>query len=515
MNSSLPVADAKAAAPATLAGRIHAVLALDPARGAIEQRGHWVSWDGVGALMAQLDALLQTLAPEPGATIGVLLRNRPAHVATVLQVLLGGRCLVTVNAFQSADKLAADIEALRCPVLIADAEDWPGIAAAAKAAGSAGLVLSQRQDQLCVEPVAGLERPAGLDQRAPLPGIAIEMLTSGTTGPAKRVRLPYANLERALLDAVYYEGGGRDAAPRLRAAVAFASAPLVHIGGIWMVASAFLAGRAIVLFEKFNVPEWHAAVLRHRPKLVALPPTAIRMVYDAGIPAEDLGSLMAIRSATAPLDPDFQERFETRYNIPILNAYGATEFAGGVAGWTMEDYRRYGKIKRGAVGRAQPGCELRIIDRDSGAPLPAGQVGLLEVKARHVGDGDWLRTTDLAELDAEGFLFMRGRADDAIIRGGFKVLPADVAKVLLLHPSVKDASVVGLPDERLGAVPVAAVELHEQADPPSEGELLALARQHLVSYQVPVRLKIVEALPRTPSLKVSQPGVRELFTEPG
>jgi long-chain acyl-CoA synthetase len=508
-------ADIPGSIPSPLAARIRQVLALDPARGAIEQRGQWLSWAAVSTLMAQLDELLQARAPQPGAAIGMVLRNRPAHVAALLEVLLGGRCVVTINPFQSQDKLAADIAALRCPVLLADAEDWPLIDAAAGAAGGAGLILEQQGDAIAVRAHPLLERPRAAELRAPMPGIAIEMLTSGTTGPAKRVKLPYANLEHALLDALFYEGSDRDVAPRLRDAVAFASAPLVHIGGIWTVVSAFLAGRAIVLLEKFNVPEWHAAVLRHRPKVAALPPTALRMVYDAGVPPEDLRSLMAIRSATAPLDPDFQERFETRYGIPVLNAYGATEFAGGVAGWTLEDHRRHGAVKRGSVGRAQPGCALRIVDRDSGVPLPAGQVGLLEVKARHVGNGDWLRTTDLAELDGDGFLFMRGRADDAIIRGGFKVLPDDVAKVLRQHPSVKDASVVGLPDERLGAVPVAAVELHEDANPVSDAELLALARQHLVSYQVPVRLRIVDALPRTPSLKVSQPAVRALFTEPG
>jgi acyl-CoA synthetase (AMP-forming)/AMP-acid ligase II len=159
----------------------------------------------------------------------------------------------------------------------------------------------------------------------------------------------------------------------------------------------------------------------------------------------------------------------------------------------------------------QPGCELRVVDRERGTVLDLGQPGLLEVRAPHIANGAWVRTTDLAEVDADGFLFIRGRADDAIIRGGFKILPADVAKAIARHPSVKEAAVVGLKDERLGAVPVAAVELRPGAPVPSEEELLATARQHLTTYMVPVAVKIVDALPRTPSLKVSQPGVRALF----
>jgi acyl-CoA synthetase (AMP-forming)/AMP-acid ligase II len=126
------------------------------------------------------------------------------------------------------------------------------------------------------------------------------------------------------------------------------------------------------------------------------------------------------------------------------------------------------------------------------------------------GEG-WVRTTDLARLDAEGFLFLEGRADDAILRGGFKIAPGEVARALERHPAVREAAVVGLPDPRLGEVPAAAVELEPGAEAPGEEELLAFARERLAGYQVPVRIRVVQALPRTPSLKVSRPAVRELL----
>lgn len=497
---------------ARLAERVQAVLRVDPARGAIEQNGQWWSWGQLAQLMQDVDAMLTSRGLGIGTPVGMLLRNRPAHLGALLQVLISGRCVVTINPFQSADKLAADLSALRCPVYIADEQDWQlePVRAAAGATGSIALALSNAES-LTVATVPPLASLGTGPHHEPLPGIGIQMLTSGTTGPAKRVKLAYKNLERALLDALFYEAGARDGQVALKNAVVLMVQPLVHIGGVWGAVSAVIAGRGIVLFEKFTVHAWHAAVKAHRPKLVALPPTALKMILDANVPKEDLASIIAVRSGTAPLGPELQKNFEERYGIPILNAYGATEFAGGVAGWTLDDYKRVGAAKRGSVGRAQPGCELRIVDRETLEPLPANAIGLLEVKAKHVGDGEWLRTTDLAELDSDGFLYIRGRADDAIIRGGFKILPGDVASVFLRHPSVKDASVIGLPDERLGAVPVAALELHADAARPSEEELLALARKHLVSYQVPVALKIVSELPRTPSLKVSQPGVRALF----
>src|SRR5690606_20370501 len=250
------------------------------------------------------------------------------------------------------------------------------------------------------------------------------------------------------------------------------------IGGTYHAVAAIVSGRPLAMLEKFSVAGWHDLVKRHRPKVAGLAPTAIRMVMEAGIPKEDLSSLRCITSGSAPLDPDLADAWEAQYGFPVLDVYGATEFAGGVASWTLKDHRQYWKQKRGSVGRALPGIELRVVDRETGEPLPPGQQGLLEVRSAQVGNGDWVRTTDLVEIDADGFLYIRGRADDAIIRGGFKILPPDIEAVLKRHPAVADACVIGLPDQRLGAVPVAAVELKEDAaERPEEAELIAFARQ--------------------------------------
>ncbi|WP_197520823.1 class I adenylate-forming enzyme family protein, partial [Mycobacterium sp. E2238] len=142
---------------------------------------------------------------------------------------------------------------------------------------------------------------------------------------------------------------------------------------------------------------------------------------------------------------------------------------------------------------------------------PPGEQGRIEV--RTTGE-DWVRTTDLGRVDADGFVFIDGRTDDVIIRGGFKVNPAEIVGVLRGHPAVRDAGVTGLPDERLGQVPVAAVELADGARAAPE-ELLAYVRERLSRYYVPARLLVVEELPRTPSLKVSQPALLELFEGTG
>ncbi len=157
---------------------------------------------------------------------------------------------------------------------------------------------------------------------------------------------------------------------------------------------------------------------------------------------------------------------------------------------------------------------MRVVDPQTGEEVRAGTSGLLHAKVERVGP-DWIRTTDIAHIDEDGFVYVTGRADNAIDRGGYSIPPGMVEDVLRLHPAVRDVAVVGLPDARLGEVPVAAVELAAGAAEPAEAELLEFARGHLLAYQVPVRVICVEELPRNASLKVMAPAVRELFGEAG
>jgi acyl-coenzyme A synthetase/AMP-(fatty) acid ligase len=306
-------------------------------------------------------------------------------------------------------------------------------------------------------------------------------------------------------------GDGEEGDPATRCPVLLFH-PLANISGLYFALYAGVYGRAVQLFERFRVEDWAAAVRHHRPRLLWLPPAAIAMVVDAGVPPEALSGALAMRSGAAPLSGTLRDRFETTYGLPILSHYGASEFGGIVAAMTRGDHARYGAAKRGSVGRARPGVALRVVDPEQGTPCPAGATGLLEVGAPRVGPG-WMRTTDLARLDADGFLFLEGRSDDAINRGGFKILPEQVADVLRGHRAVRDVVVVGLPDGRLGEVPVATVVLSEQGAGTGAQELEAFARRHLLAYQVPVRFLFVDDLPRTGTMKVDRRKVLALFDQ--
>jgi len=494
-----------------LAEMIRGVLAIDPSAPAIEYERVWHTWGDIAAAAERLDAVLTEQGILRGARVAVLLRNRPEFVAVLLSLLMSGRCLATLNPAAPTDKLAADIVHVDCPVVLGLREDWdrPGLRAAAAERGSACIAVDGEATVLAPgEPARG-GHPG-------TPGIAIEMLSSGTTGAPKRIPLPYHNLERALLAAAAYETGrGEGDAARLRAGVAIVSAPMAHIAGVTGVMNNLLAGRKICLIDKFSVEAFRDAVARHRPKVAGAPPSALRMILDANVPKADLASLVAFRTGTAPLDPDLADAFYEKYGIPVLQNYGATEFAGGAAGWTLKDFTAYWKAKRGSVGRLNPRTEARTIDAETGLVQAPGETGLLEIRAPNIGDGEsWVRTTDLAIVDPDGFLFIKGRADNAIIRGGFKILPDDVVSVLQQHPAIREAAVVGLDDPRLGQVPAAAYISRSGIEPPPEDELKTWLRSRLMAYQVPVTIRAVAELPRTPSMKVSLPALRSLLEGP-
>lgn len=494
-----------------LATRIEAIWALDPQARALEFAGRAYSWDELRAAVTAIDAALGEAGVGQGAAVGVLLRNRPGLLAALLALLLSERCLVSLNPFLPDEELQNELRELHLDAVIGAADDWSaGAEQLARERRIAGLSLPQGALGLLTRvghPGQSLGAP-----RAELAGVALEILTSGTTGRPKRIRIARATLEDSILDGATRDGKDRPLSLKSTPTVMFA--PLMHVSGMFGALLSLYEARPLVLLEKFSVGEWVAAVKRHHVRFSSLPPTPMRMVLDAGVPKEDLGSLIAVRAGTAPLPPETQREFESRYGIPVLVQYGATEWMGGLAGWTLEEHRRYIATKLGSVGRARGDVLLRVVEPDTGRELPAGEAGVLEVLPRQrLGPGaQWTRTTDLASMDADGFLYIHGRADDTIIRGGFKVNTSAVADVLMKHPAVKEAAVVGIPDERLGQVPVAAIELRAGAAAPTVGELRAFAQQHLSPYQIPVRFKLVPELPRTVSMKISRPDVLSLFT---
>jgi len=488
-----------------LSERIEANLAREDGV-SIEYQGEWIARAELNRMVRRLTEQFDAHDLPEGAPIAVVIRNHPQQVAAILSIWGGRRCLLILNALMPDERLASDIRNLRPPLVLAERIDWerPEVRAAVASIGAAGVELAPSFDET-PRAVEGLERITGRDFMPPDPQIAVHMLSSGTTGTPKRVPLTHGLLER-IQASMPPSDPGAPQAPQVQ----FIFGSLAHMMGVAAMFGFVAANFPMALFEKFTVAEWRAAMARHKPNAVALPPATMRMVLDAGVTPEEFAGVRVIRTGTAPLPPELAHEMYRRYGVPILATYGATEFAGAVASWSMEDFNRYWTTHLGAGGRLHPGVEARVVDTGSGEPLGLGSEGVLELRGPALGLQDWMRTTDRASLDSEGFLWICGRADNAIVRGGFKVHPDDVNTVLEQHPAVREAFVVGIPDERLGQAPVAAVILREGAQA-TEQAIISWAHERLLPYQTPMRVKIVDDFPRGLSFKPSGPGVQALF----
>jgi acyl-coenzyme A synthetase/AMP-(fatty) acid ligase len=280
------------------------------------------------------------------------------------------------------------------------------------------------------------------------------------------------------------------------------------------------AGAAVVLMDRFSTTDFVTLVRRYSIRSTVLPPAAMVMLADDDA-VGDLAPLRYVRSITAPLSPLAARRFSAKFGVTVLNGYGQAEM-GEVVGWTAADAREH-PDKVGAAGRPHPGVAVKVVDED-GAAAPDGAVGELLVRPPRMASGyadggdlgdridteGYLRTGDYARIDTDGFVWIEGRVGDVVNRGGNKVFPEQVEEVLRLSPGVRDVAVVGVPDERLGEVPVAFV-----VGSAPDGELERLCRHHLVAYKVPVAFRHVDALPRSEVGKVLRRELVARWAAPG
>jgi long-chain acyl-CoA synthetase len=491
--------------------RLIEAFEIDPSANAVEADGVWSTWGQVRDLTRAVVLLLDEAQAPVGARVGILLRNRTPELCSLLACAVSARCAVAFNPLLPSDRLAQDILSQRPALIVGDRDI---LESEAVISSTASLAIPRLQVPTGSDgPVKWLDSKwaLALSTAETKPEVIVEMLTSGTTGAPKRIALNRRNFDASFVQGLAYERQ-KTPWPALRRGVRIVSAPLTHISGVFAALTTLADGRQLALLEKFNVEKWVSAVERHGAKVGNIPPAALRMILDADVPKSRLASLVAMRSGTAPLDPAIIDAFIERYGLPVLGQYGATEFSGGVAGWSVDVFKEWYSRKRGSVGKMQAEVEGRIVDAEGGMVLEPGQQGLLELRGPQVDDGEsWIRTTDRAALDSDGFLWIIGRADNAINRGGFKIMPDDVARTIEEHPSVKEAVVVGIPDSRLGEVPVAAITLMTSSGSFQVDGLRAFLSDKLLPYQIPAAIKVVEDFPRTPSLKPSTPEIRKLF----
>ncbi|WP_242127139.1 class I adenylate-forming enzyme family protein [Sphingobium sp. Sx8-8] len=490
-----------------------AVAAIDPAATALwyEERGY--SWGELSAVAEGVGKALRAGGVEPGQAVSWVARNHPAMVAGALGLLMAGNCITPINPHVAQEKYASDLEKFNRPAILAAPQDWTEAAiAVARRIGAIALSL-HIGDADPVRIVDGLDRAGPGPFGNNPPDTVLERISSGTTGDPKRFLVDRKTFMKALGYSNSSEPGAKpDEGPSLKRSGTLIFSTFAHSAGLWNTVTALYQGRPIILHDRFTVEGWHRSVKRFRPKLLSLMPAMISMVMEADIPPEDLSSLIALRTGSAPLPVETQRAFEAKYGVPILIDYGASEFMGGIASWSLADRRTFGDSKMGSVGRLRPDMQAKVTERGSETPLPPREKGILWLKTDRHGP-DWVATTDLASIDEDGFLYLHGRADEAINRGGFKVLPEEVADVLRQHEGVREVAVLGIKDKRLGEVPIAIIEPFPGRPAPTPEELEAFGRARMPAYFVPTGYEYVDEMPRTNSLKISRPALRTMFAE--
>ena len=306
---------------------------------------------------------------------------------------------------------------------------------------------------------------------------AIELLTSGTTGEPKRVRLTYSNLLWTALGSASSLG----LTPR---DVWLCCLPLNHIGGLAILFRAVVAGIGVELHPRFDT-DAVAEALGRDISIVSLVPTQLRRLLDAGAPLDRARALVI---GGAPVPRELLDE-AVAAGAPVVQTYGMTETSSLTTLGPGDAVR-----KLGSAGLPAAGTELRI---EAGEILARGP----SVAPGSAGGDGWLRTGDLGRIDDEGYLWVDGRADDLIISGGENVHPVEVEGVLEAHPAIAEAAVVGRPDREWGSAVTAVVVLAPGAVA-GEEELRAHVREQLAPFKVPKHVELAESLPRTPGGKL-------------
>ncbi len=343
--------------------------------------------------------------------------------------------------------------------------------------------------------------------------VAIVLFTSGTTSRPKAVELSHHNLTSYVMGTVEFASADSGDA-------ALICVPPYHIAGVSAALSNLYAGRKMVYLTRFDAGEWIRLVRDEGVTSATVVPTMLDRIVGAlekqPTPLPSLRTLAYGGSKVAL--PLVRKALDLLPDVGFVNAYGLTETSSTIAVLTPEDHRvahaatdEAIRKRLGSVGQPVPGIEVQIRGED-GAVLEPGEPGELFVRGDQVSgkyseigsvldDDGWFPTKDVAALDREGYLFITGRSDDTIIRGGENIAPAEVEDVLVEHPSVRDVAVVGVEDQQWGQVIVAVVVPAQGADPDPE-ELRAHVRDSLRGSRTPDRVVFRDELPTTPTGKV-------------
>jgi fatty-acyl-CoA synthase len=446
--------------------------------------------------------------------VGVLDQNSEAVPLLLFGAAMSGRVFAPLNYRLAPEQLASILDRL-APALVVTGDD---IALPPGTTGELQVVDRSEYLKATSGPVVG-----DASWFADPDDIAVLLFTSGTTGTPKGAVLRHRHLATYIISTVEFLGSSEHEA-------ALISVPPYHVAGISAILSSVYSGRRMVQMEAFEPQAWTALAREEQITHAMVVPTMLGRILDViEGQGEGLPHLRHLSYGGGRMPVSTIERaLELLPGVDFVNAYGLTETSSTIAVLGPEDHRAAlasddpgARRRLASVGRPLPTLELEIRG-PSGEVLAVGETGEIHVRGEQVSGeyvgaaaveaGGWFATKDGGFLDEEGYLFVEGRLDDVIVRGGENMSPGEIEEALLAHPAVAEAGVFGVPDTEWGEKVAAVVVLADSATA-TETELQEWVRSQLRSSRTPARISFVDELPYNETGKLLRRVLRASFVE--
>jgi len=470
---------------------------------ALVSRGRPTTYADLRRQVGALRGGLGSLGVQPGDRVAIIAPNNWFFVVSYLAALGVGAVVVPLNPMSASLELERELKTVGARVAVVGPSGRDTFAAVDRT--KVGL------EHVLVPQGLNLENTTSLEElftAAPVPivdrsedDLALLVFTSGTAGAPKAAMLTHGNLLANLRQSHAVE-----ALQMVEKDVVLALMPAFHIFALNAILGLALhEGSALVLLERFDPVSALADIQEHNVTVVpAAPPVFVAWTALPGASADAFSSVRLVLSGGAPLSPDVADAFREKFGLTVWDGYGLTE-AAPVVTTTLTG----GEARKGSIGRPIPGVEVRLVDPE-GEDALVGDSGEIWVRGPNVfagywqdedatravlTDDGWLMTGDIAVADEDGFLYLVDRSKDLIIVSGFNVYPAEVEEVLLLHPAISAAAVVGVEHPYSGEA-VKAFVVPEPGRHLEEDEVVEFCAQHLARYKCPTTVSFVESLPR-------------------
>jgi O-succinylbenzoic acid--CoA ligase len=459
------------------------VLSFQQLHDRVKQRAHLLSLSGI----------------KSGNHTAILMKNSIEMVETIYAVMSIGAVAVMLNTRLSDHELewqVLDVEAVH----IICNQEFMGKINGLQDKGN--IIVSEDIHQVNdeVHSIINVDEDYSPDQ------VATIMYTSGTTGNPKGVMQTFGNHWSSAIGSAL--NLGLQSNDRWLLAV-----PLFHISGLSILIRSVIYGMGIILLERFDANKMNEAIIQDKVTIVSVVTTMLQQMLEKLDKQQYPDSFRCMLAGGGPVPKSLLEECQTR-QIPVYQTYGMTETASQVVTLTPEHSMK----KLGSAGKPLFSCQIKIVK--DGKECLANEEGEILVKGPNITKGYWKRTEATAEAiqdgwlhtgdqgykDNDGFLFVLDRRSDLIISGGENVYPAEIEAILLSHPKIKDAGVVGVEDEKWGQTPYAFVVLYQEL---SKVELVEYCKERLAAYKVPKDFNIMKELPRNASNKLLRRELKE------